>query len=134
MRRLSLIVPSILLVGALIFIGLGLLNLQQVKNFPEVEATVTKVEQEIADASDPNGVNETVWVHYYVNADEHEEVLQFHGTGKYKVGDTIKVRYNPDKTNYVTAGTSSTSYIYIALGAVFALGGIAMLVRILKNR
>ncbi|MBQ6784917.1 MAG: hypothetical protein IJO82_03840, partial [Clostridia bacterium] len=68
MRRLSMIVPAILLIGALIFIGLGVLNLHQVKSFPEVEATVTKVEQEIADASDPNGVNETVWVHYYVNA------------------------------------------------------------------
>ena len=134
MRRLSMIVPAILLIGALIFIGLGVLNLHQVKSFPEVQASVTRIEQEVADASDPNGVNETVWVHYYVNADEHEEVLQFHGTGKYEVGDTITVRYNPDKPEYVTAGTSSTSFIYIGLGAVFALGGLAMLVRIIKNR
>lgn len=134
MRRLSLIVPTILLVGALIFVGLGLVNLNQMKKFPEVQATVARIEEEVDAASEEGGVDETVWVRYVVNEKEYEEVLQFHETGKYKAGDTITVRYNPEKPNYVTAGRTSTSIIYIALGAVFGLGGIAMLIRIIKNR
>lgn len=134
MRRLSLIVPTILLVGALIFVGLGLVNLNQMKKFPEVQATVTRIEEEVDAASEEGGVDETVWVRYVVNEKEYEEVLQFHETGKYEAGDTITVRYNPEKPNYVTAGRTSTSIIYIALGAVFGLGGIAMLIRIIKNR
>lgn len=134
MRRLSLIVPTILLVGALIFVGLGLVNLNQMKKFPEVQATVARIEEEVDAASEEGGVDETVWVRYVVNEKEYEEVLQFHETGKYEAGDTITVRYNPEKPNYVTAGRTSTSIIYIALGAVFGLGGIAMLIRIIKNR
>ena len=34
-RFLALITPVILLIGAIVFIGLGILNLQQVKKFPE---------------------------------------------------------------------------------------------------
>ena len=62
-RFLALITPVILLIGAIVFIGLGILNLQQVKKFPEIQATVTKVEQELDTAGDSSDVNETVWVH-----------------------------------------------------------------------
>ena len=50
------------------------------------------------------------------------------------MGDTITVRYNPEKPNYVTAGKTSTSIIYIGLGALFGIGGLAMLARFIKNR
>lgn len=133
-RFLTLITPVILLIGAIVFIGLGILNLQQVKKFPEIQATVTKVEQELDTAGDSSDVNETVWVHYTVDERDYDEVLQFHEVDKLKVGDTITVRYNPEKPNYVTAGKTSTAIIYIGLGALFGIGGLAMLVRIAKNR
>lgn len=134
MRRLSLIVPAILIIGALIFVGLGVINLQQMKKFPEAQATVTRIEQEVDTSAEDGGVDETIWVHYVVGDKDYDEVLQFHETGKFEVGDTITVRYNPEKPNYVTAGKTTTSLIYIALGALFGIGGIAMLIRILKNR
>ena len=77
-RFLALITPVILLIGAIVFIGLGILNLQQVKKFPEIQATVTKVEQELDTAGDSSDVNETVWVHYTVDERDYDEVLQFH--------------------------------------------------------
>ena len=92
-RFLALITPVILLIGAIVFIGLGILNLQQVKKFPEIQATVTKVEQELDTAGDSSDVNETVWVHYTVDERDYDEVLQFHEVDKLKVGDTITVRY-----------------------------------------
>ena len=134
MKRLNLIVPAILIIGCLIFVGLGVVNLNQVKKFPEVQATVTKVEQELNTAGDTSDVDETVWVHYIVADKEYDEVLQFHEVDKFKVGDTITVRYNPEKPNYVTAGKTSTAIIYIGLGALFGIGGLAMLVRIIRNR
>ena len=134
MKRLNLIVPAILIIGCLIFVGLGVVNLNQVKKFPEVQATVTKVEQELNTAGDTSDVDETVWVHYIVADKEYDEVLQFHEVDKFKVGDTITVRYNPEKPNYVTAGKTSTAIIYIGLGALFGIGGLGMLVRIIRNR
>ena len=134
MKRLNLIVPAILIIGCLIFVGLGVVNLNQVKKFPEVQATVTKVEQELNTAGDTSDVDETVWVHYIVADKEYDEVLQFHEVDKLQVGDTITVRYNPEKPNYVTAGKTSTAIIYIGLGALFGIGGLGMLVRIIRNR
>lgn len=133
-RFFTLITPAILLIGCLIFVGLGVVNLNQMKKFPEVQATVTKVEQELDTAGDTSDVDETVWVHYIVADKEYDEVLQFHEVDKLKVGDTITVRYNPEKPNYVTAGKTSTSIIYIAFGSLFGIGGLAMLARIIKNR
>ena len=134
MKRLNLIVPAILSIGCLIFVGLGVVNLNQVKKFPEVQATVTKVEQELNTAGDTSDVDETVWVHYIVADKEYDEVLQFHEVDKLQVGDTITVRYNPEKPNYVTAGKTSTSIMYIAFGSLFGIGGLAMLARFIKNR
>ena len=134
MKRLNLIVPAILIIGCLIFVGLGVVNLNQVKKFPEVQATVTKVEQELNTAGYTSDVDETVWVHYIVADKEYDEVLQFHEVDKLQVGDTITVRYNPEKPNYVTAGKTSTSIMYIAFGSLFGIGGLAMLARFIKNR
>ncbi len=133
-RFFTLITPVILIIGAVIFIGLGVLNLNQVKKFPEIQATVTKVDQELDPAGEAGDVNETIWVHYTVDGKEYDEVLQFHEVDKFKVGDTITVRYNPEKPNYVTAGKTSTAIIYIGLGALFGIGGLGMLVRIIRNR
>ena len=133
-RFFTLITPAILLIGCLIFVGLGVVNLNQMKKYPEVQATVTKVEQELDTAGDTSDVDETVWVHYIVADKEYDEVLQFHEVDKLKVGDTITVRYNPEKPNYVTAGKTSTSIMYIAFGSLFGIGGLAMLARIIKNR
>ena len=133
-RFFTLITPAILLIGCLIFVGLGVVNLNQMKKYPEVQATVTKVEQELDTAGDTSDVDETVWVHYIVADKEYDEVLQFHEVDKLKVGDTITVRYNPEKPNYVTAGKTSTSIMYIAFGSLFGIGGLAMLARFIKNR
>ena len=133
-RFFTLITPAILLIGCLIFVGLGVVNLNQMKKFPEVQATVTKVEQELDTAGDTSDVDETVWVHYIVADKEYDEVLQFHEVDKLQVGDTITVRYNPEKPNYVTAGKTSTSIMYIAFGSLFGIGGLAMLARFIKNR
>ena len=133
-RILAIIVPVILLVGGVMFIALGAINLNQVKSFPQVDATVTNLEEEVGTDPDMSDVNETVTVQYVVNGKSYEEVLQFHETGKYRVGDVITVRYDPEKPNYVTAGSNKTSVIYVAVGALFALGGLAMLIKLLVDR
>lgn len=127
------IVPVILLLGGILFVALGVINLNQVKNYPQVDAVVTHLEQETEVGADNGDINETITVLYIVDGKEYQEVLQFHEVGKYQVGDTVTVRYDPENPNYVTAGNTKTSVIYIALGAVFALGGLAMLIKFLRN-
>ena len=131
-KLLALAVPVILLIGGIMFLSLGGINYSQAKNYPTVDAVVSNIEREVS-STETNEVNETVMVRYTVGGQEYEEVLQFSQTGKYKVGETITVKYNPEKPNYVTSGTSKTSLIYAALGAVFALGGAAMLIKVLRQ-
>ncbi len=133
-RILAILVPVILLAGGIMFVALGLINLNQVKSFPQVDATVTNIEREVGVDPEVSGVDETVTVQYVVNGKSYEEVLQFHEVDKYRVGDVITVRYDPGKPNYVTAGNNKTSIIYMAVGALFAVGGLGMLIKLLLNR
>lgn len=120
----QIILPVFLIAGGIVFIILGVSNLNQVKNFPEVQATVTNVEQDFVGANETDNNNVTVYVHYIWEGKDYDEVLQY-GKADYNVGDTITVRVDPEKPTYVSGASKTQALVYIAFGALLALAGLA---------
>ena len=130
-RIVKLIVSVVAVAGGILFIVLGCVGISQVKNFPEVEATVTSVE--IDTTIDEDGTTtetSTVYVSYTVDGKEYNEVLD-DSSSNMKEGDIVTVRYNPEKPNKVTATTKTAGFVRIAFGAVITLAGIVAVLRLL---
>ena len=130
-RIVKLIVSIVAVAGGILFIVLGCVGISQVKNFPEVEATVTQVEIDTTTDADGN-TSETATVHvsYTVDGTEYNEILD-DSSSDMREGDVITVRYNPEKPNKVTATTKTAGFVRIAFGIVIALAGVAALVKLI---
>ena len=134
-RVAKLIASVVAILGGILFIVLGCVGISQVKNFPEVEATVTSVEIETTiDEDGATSETATVYVSYTVDGTEYNEVLD-DSNSDMKEGDKVTVRYNPEKPNKVTATTKTAGFVRIAFGAVILLAGLASLaLLIIKGR
>lgn len=124
-RVAKLIASVVAILGGILFIVLGCVGISQVKNFPEVEATVTSVEIETTiDEDGATSETATVYVSYTVDGTEYNEILD-DSNSDMKEGDKLTVRYNPEKPNKVTATTKTAGFVRIAFGAVILLAGLA---------
>ena len=126
-RIAALSVSVVAVLGGILFIILGCKGIAQVKNFPEVEATVTLVEIDTTtDADGSETETATVHVSYTVDGTEYNEILS-DSNSKMQEGDRITVRTNPEKPNEVTATTKTAGFVRIAFGIVIALAGVVSL-------
>ena len=134
-RITKLIVSVVAILGGILFIVLGFVGISQVKNFPEIEATVTSVETEsTVDTDGTTTETTTVYVKYVVDGEEYNEQLD-DASSNVKEGDQITVRYNPEKPNKVTATTKTAGFVRIAFGIVISLAGLVSLARfIIRGR
>ena len=106
------------------------------KNYPKVEAEVSKLElyQEATTDAEGNSVDAvyTVYVKYTVNGVEYEEEYgQFSG---FEVGDKKTLVYNPDNPKEISDPPSLLfAIIFLVLGIGFTAGGIISAVKAVKK-
>ncbi|MBQ5995051.1 MAG: DUF3592 domain-containing protein [Clostridia bacterium] len=124
-KKIQKIIASLVfLAGGIIFIVLGFTGMSQAKNFPEIQAKVSKIEvEEFLDENGDNRSDITVYVSYNVDGKEYNEILQ-DAQGELKEGDTITARYNPEKPNYITVTTVKSGAVRLAIGGVLAVAGL----------
>ena len=127
------IVPVGFFLGGVLFIVLGCIGISQVKHFPQTDATVISVVRETT--YDAEGATETVTVRvsYTVDDTKYDEELQDAG-GSLKEGETVRVCYDPEKPSYVTAASMTGSLVRLGIGALFAVIGVAVSLKTLKQR
>ena len=130
------VLPLFALVIGIVFVVMGFVDIKQSKSFPEIDVTVTRVEKEISyDADNTMTEETTVYVSYTVDGEEYEEIILNNASGSLKEGDKLTVHYNPEKPEYVTAATTTSAIVKIALGAVAALAGVIIgLLAIIKGK
>ena len=77
-KKIQKIIASLVfLAGGIIFIVLGFTGMSQAKNFPEIQAKVSKIEvEEFLDENGDNRSDITVYVSYNVDGKEYNEILQ----------------------------------------------------------
>ena len=125
----KLIVSLIAIAGGILFIVLGVADFSHVKNYPEIEVTVTQIERdETVDTDGTTTEETTVHVSYTVDGKEYNEILD-DAPDNLKEGDKLTVRYNPEKPEKVTAASKKSGIMRIALGALFAIVGLGMIVK-----
>lgn len=106
------------------------------KNYPKVEAVVSKIELYEDETTDAEGNKVeavyTVYMKYTVDGVEYEEEYgQFSG---FKVGDKKTIVYNPDNPKEISDPPSLLfTLIFFGLGVGFLIGGIISAVNTLKK-
>ena len=108
----------------------------QNKNYLEVEATISRVELSREATIDAEGNREEamykIFVKYNVNDFEYENELG--EMYKQKVGDKIKIVYNPDNPNEISQPSNMILNICLLVGGIAALvGGIISAINAVKK-
>lgn len=107
------------------------------QNYIETESIVSNVVQTAEGYTDTDGeyVQPTydVTVKYTVNDQEYENVLS--NVGEYKVGDKLKIYYDPSDPNQITQTISLVlPIILMAAGGVMLVGGIFSAINAIKKQ
>ncbi len=124
----------ILIAGGILFIVLGFGSLNEIRNFPQTEASVVAVEREWVPSGDGDDTEQiTVHVSYTVDGKQYEEVLQ-NAKDSLEKGDQISVYYNPQKPEYVSGATKGTAFIQIGFGVICLFGAVVLGFRTLLRR
>ena len=106
------------------------------KNYIEIEATVSKVELTREATTDVDGNHEeamyNIYVKYNVNDFEYDNLLG--EMYKQKVGDKIKIVYNPDNPNEISQPGSMILNICLLAGGIISLvAGIISAINAIKR-
>ena len=132
-KFMNYLIPALMLVGGLFFVGLGFKNYNDQKNGVKVFAVVSKIEEETRVDADGVTTEEAVYVRYTVDGKEYNERLSFF-SGSYKEGDEITVLYDPQKPSYVIGTSKIGPPLYLAFGAVVTISGIVGMFRAIKSK
>ena len=121
----------LVVVGAIMFV-----LTQRTQDYLPANATVSKVELEEAAYTDSEGdhhpASYLIGFKYTVDGKEVESELS--GLGEYKLGDKVKLFYNPEDPTQITMSKSLlVPGAMIAVGALTLLAGIVSAVRAVKK-
>ena len=125
-------VPAICLVGALIFLTLGILKLVKINTFPTTAAVITR--SELVPSADPESADTyDVFVKYTVQGTTYESRLDDY-KNSYREGKQISVYYNPDKPQEVLSPSALGPVISIGLGALLLFVGGGTTLRLIREK
>lgn len=122
----------------ILLFGIVTFGVKDARNFVEVSAVVSKAElvrEEYTDSdSTHHDAEYDVSVKYTVNGREYESELGIL-TGKIKVGDSVRVFYNPEDPGEVVQMRNQAliPYIFIGVGALALIGGIISIVKAMQK-
>ena len=123
--------PAILLLGGLLFLVSGFVKLTQINSFPQTNAMITQIEWEPGAGEESDKY--TVFVRYSVGGTTYETQLDNY-KNSYREGQTITIRYNPEKPETITALNTPTAIFIAAFGGLLFAAGVGTLVRTLRGR
>ena len=106
------------------------------KNYVKIDANVTKTELYEKAYTDDEGTHHEatykVFVKYVVDGTEYEE--EYGIFSNYKIGDKVKISYNPKNPKEIAQpNTIILPIIILALGVISLVGGIISVIRSIKK-
>lgn len=137
------ILPIIMSIGfvavGIIFAVSGISTIANKDKFDtQITATVVDIQEEwesAADPDEPDRLVSTAYIDYEVDGKRFEHVLSPEQSDEMKVGDTVDIlvqSQNPEKISSLDPAKGGA--IFIALGAVAALGGCISAIRAFIRR
>ena len=138
--RIFTIVGKIFFVVGIILIGIGIYflvdNISFDKASKTVEATITAIYVRSAPTYDRDvSVNQgiTILIEYTIDGNQYERLLSYYDTSMY-VGKAMTIKYNPDNHNDIRYSHDFTQYIFISIGVVFGIMGMAVVTKIKRKQ
>ncbi len=125
-------IPLVCLLGAVLFLTLGVMKLVRIHTFPTTTAVITRMEW--VTSADPDSADTCdVYVKYTVRGTTYESRLDDYKSS-YREGDTLTVYYNPEKPQEVLSPSLVGPVIGIGLGALLLFVGGGMTLRLVRTR
>ena len=125
------LVVAVLLLGGLLFLVSGLIKFSQINNYPQTNAMITQIEWEPGAGEESDKY--TVYVRYSVGGTTYDQQLDNYKSS-YREGQTITIRYNPEKPTTITAVGPVAATIITAFGGVVLAAGVAALAKVLREK
>ena len=122
----------------ILLFGIFTFDVKDARNFVEVSSVVSKTELSQEAYTESNGTRHeaeyNVFVKYSVGGREYESELGIF-SGNIKVGDPMKVYYNPEDPGEVVQMRNQAliPYICIGVGALALIGGIISIVKAMQK-
>lgn len=128
---------SIFLLIGLFMLGGGVMSHIAFTNFEksakETEAVITNIDTSRRHSQGETKTEHTVYVSYEVDGQQYHEQLNYY-TSSMRVGQRIKLLYNPDDPNDITTGNNILTYVLCTIGGVFTLIGAFFLFGFFRSR
>ncbi|MBR6331756.1 MAG: DUF3592 domain-containing protein [Dehalococcoidales bacterium] len=121
-----LLITFLAILGGIAFVGFGVFNLIQQGSYIETTAIVSNVEYDYDYAREETEVDITV--KYTVDGKEYESLLNSTSTG-YKIGDTLKIKYDPKDPSKVINSSKTYAFVAMGFGLVIVIAGVFSLLR-----
>ncbi len=125
------LVVAVLLLGGLLFLVSGLIKFSQINNYPQTNAMITQIEWEPGAGEESDKY--TVYVRYSVGGTTYDQQLDNYKSS-YREGQTITIRYNPDKPTTITAVGPVGATIITAFGGLLFAAGVVALAKVLREK
>lgn len=132
MKKFAPIIFSILaVVFGIVFVINGITMLKNRDLYDStVTATVVDIQEEWQTVGDDDQLETIYYIDYEVDGTKYEHVECPETNGNMKVGDTVEILYQSKDPSKISGhNITSSGIIFIAVGAVAALGGCLALVR-----
>ena len=117
MKQLILAISG--LIFGIILIVLGFVQKHKQSDYTETTAEITEITVEAGTGDDSD--THHVYVKYTVDGKEYNEELDEYSS-KYKVGKSVKIKYNPDNPADITSSGNIPMIICFVSGILLTLG------------
>lgn len=124
-------VTAFLLIGGLVFTITGVVKVYQICKYPSTTAVITKIEFE--EGVGDEAYSYDVTVKYAVDGTSYEGMIDT-GKSSMKVGDSVKIRYNPENPTTITSAGVGVVAISLGLGVLLLVFGIVAAKETLKRK
>ncbi|MBQ7522805.1 MAG: DUF3592 domain-containing protein [Clostridia bacterium] len=115
----QVIIPIIILVAGVVFLILGIGNVQKRNDYPTTTAVITKIETHEAINEDDSSDTD-VYVEYMVNGKKYSNELGEY-VASFTEGATIEIYYNPQNPDEIFSASMVFPIVFIVAGGIMCL-------------
>ena len=124
----KVIIPVVLLVAGVLFLILGIGNVQKRNDYLTTNAVITKIEIHEDDVGEDGSTDADVYVEYTVNGKKYSNELGEY-MSSFTEGAAIEIYYNPQNPDEIFSASMFFPVVFIVVGGILSLISVFFVVK-----